>query len=231
MTTIGHNSAQFAAQIEALEEAAARLSKVDATNAGAARDAIADEVKVRKALDAAKADEKRPHLDANSEIEARYKPLLARAADAAAKIKKALTAYLNAEEAAARAKVEAARLAAEQERKRAQEAAKQAEEADDDPFARFDAEEAARKAQEAEKQVVAPARINVSGQETGAPALSLRTNYDVAVTDGAKLVAHFASNPTLIEEARKLAKAQVRAAKGHDCGIPGIEVVAERKVA
>jgi type I site-specific restriction endonuclease len=77
-----------------------------------------EELRIRKALDAAKAEEKRPHLDANAAIEARFKPKLTAISEAVKAVTAALTKFMLAEEARLRAEAEAKRKAAARSRGR-----------------------------------------------------------------------------------------------------------------
>jgi len=224
---MGEGLAALKARLEALTEGAKRTlaAPVTAETAGAVRDLQADAVKLGKDIEAQRRSEKKPHEDAAKAVDGEFRPVGEAVDKIAAAVKAALTAWMLAEEKRRRDEELAARKAAEDARKAAEEAAKA-----DDPFEAFDAghDKAKAEAQAAEAAKLAQSRVRVGAVESGAKAASLRTYWDVTVADGPALVSHFAESPTLIEEARKLAAAQVRAAKGAACGIPGI-TINERK--
>lgn len=199
--------------------------KLDEEGARLVRDLLADEVNVRKKLESAKADEKRPHLEANTAIEAKFKPILAKLAIAAGILKAALTAHIRAEEARREAEAaEARRVAAEAEK-----AAAAADEGDD-PFDAFEKREAAAAAGEAASEAAGRAeKVLVGGVESGARATGLRTSYEVEVTDAAALVAYYAKRREVIDLCAGLAKTEARAAKGQ-ADIPGVAIKTVRKV-
>ena len=238
---IGHNiGAGFEALTEeakALIEKCSRLAgeEINAANAGIIRDAIGDEVKLRKKLDNAKGDEKRPHLDANAEIEARYKKVLSQIADAATALSKRLKAFIEAEEQKRREEAERIRKAAEEEARKAAEAAAALATAEPDPFETFDAQQAEDAAKEAQAKAaeaakVAAERVRVTSAEGDFRATSLKSTWSARVTDAAALVAHYASRQSVIEAALACANAEMRTSKGQAI-IPGAVAHEERKIA
>jgi len=239
---IGHNiGAGFEALTEeakALVEKCSRLAgeEINAANAGIIRDAIGDEVKLRKKLDNAKGDEKRPHLDANAEIEARYKKVLSQIADAATALSKRLKAFIEAEEQKRREEAERIRKAAEEEQRKAAEAAAALATAQEpDPFEQFDADQARKDAEAAKERADAAAkaaaeRVRVASAEGNTRATSLKSTWSAELTDAAALVAHYATRQSVIEAALALANAEMRNTKGQ-AQIPGVKAHEERKVA
>lgn len=197
---------------------------VTADNAAQFRDLIAMGGDIEKKIEARRKAEKQPHLDAGKAIDSAHATLAEPIIKGREFLKKALGAFMLAEERRRREEAERAEREAAEARKAAEEAAKTGP----DPFATFDAEQAEKVAQEASK--VARAPVNVSGLESSRAA-GLRTYWQVDVTDGPALVKHFAASPHMIEEARKLAAAQVRATKGDACGIPGIKIIEDKRVA
>ncbi len=148
MSLIGDNNppgpdAVFRSRIVTLNKRLANLLKMEATEAVAAalRDVVADARKLELDLEAAKKTDKQPHLDANTAIEAEYRPLVSTAGEIKAEARKALDAFLKAEED--RLEREAAETLRRAEEALAKAAVVQAE-AEEDPFA--DPEEAARAA-------------------------------------------------------------------------------------
>lgn len=228
---IGHNVGSgldaLRARAEALKEQAARALAQPVTHETAAsvRDVQAEATKLGKDIEARRREEKKPHEDEAKAVDARFKPVGESVAKLLEAARAALTAFMLAEEKRKREEEAAARRAAEEARKAAEAAAKEA-----DPFSAFDAQQEKEAAEWAAAEAVklASVRTQVAGHEAARVA-SLRTSWIVGVTDGPALVRHFANSPTLIEEARKIAAAQVRAAKGADCGIPGISITEEKK--
>ena len=208
-------------------------SKAPVTEEGAKdlRALQAEEVKLRNALDKKREAEKKPHLDAGRAVDAQYNGEIANVKSAIKPITLALTKFLEAEEAKARAAAEAARKAAAEEAARAAEFAAQAA-AEEDPFDAFDAEEASRKS-EAEAASLArvaatPVKVNVAGSD-GSRAASLRTvGYLVTVTDASALVAHFAERQEFLDFAIELARREATFRKGA-VTIPGCTITADRR--
>lgn len=195
-----------------------------ADNAAQFRDLIAMGGEIEKKIEARRKAEKQPHLDAGKAIDGAHAALAEPITKGRDYLKKALGKFMLAEEQRRREEAERARREAEEARKAAEAAAQSGP----DPFADFDAKQAEEVAQEATKAARAP--VNVSGLET-ARAAGLRTYWLIDVTDGPALVKHFAESPALIEEARKLAATMVRSAKGAPCGIPGIKITEDKRVA
>jgi septal ring factor EnvC (AmiA/AmiB activator) len=204
---------------------------VSAETAPKLRTLQGEELKLRKRLDAARVEEKAPHMEAARSVDARYQPMISQVQDAVKAVTRALTAYLEAEEAKARAAAAAARKAAEEEQRRAAELAAQAQ-AEEDPFEAFDTGEAARKA-EAEaaalaRQAAAPVKVNVTSTD-GGKAAGLRTvGWIVEVDDPSALVAHYADRIEFLELAKKCAAADAKASKGQ-AKIPGCKFIADRR--
>lgn len=210
------------AEVEDFKERCRAWFNTEATadNAPKFRDLIALGGEIEKKIETRRKSEKQPHLDAGKAIDSAHALLAEPVAKGRDYLKKALGKFMLAEEQRRREEAERARREAEEARKVA--------EVEPDPFASFDAKKAETVAHDAAK--VARGPVNVSGIEAQRAA-GLRTYWIVDVTDGAALVQHFASSPHMIEEARKLAAAQVRAAKGADCGIPGISITEDKRVA
>lgn len=193
----------------------------------------AEEVKLRKKLDAIRVEEKAPHLEASRAVDAKYQPLIAQVQDAVKAVTRALTAFLEAEEAKRRAEAEEKRRKAQEEAERAAALAKAAEQ-EADPFDAFDKAEEARKT-EAEavslhRQAAEPVKVNVTGLD-GGRAAGLRTvGWIVEVEDPAALVAYYAHRTEFLELAKKCAAAEAKATKGQ-AKIPGARLIADRRAA
>lgn len=110
----------------------------------AALDGLLDDFrKARKAADAERVIEKKPHDDAAAAVQTKWKPLLARCDAATDEIKRLLTPYRTAKQKAKDDAARKVREEAEAAQKRAQEALQQS----DDLEARFAAEEDLKHAQ------------------------------------------------------------------------------------
>lgn len=150
----GHNNPPpaetFALHIEELFStvSGSTASPVTTDEQEAALDALLDDVRqARKDADQQRAAEKKPHDDAAKAVQAVWKPLLDRCDAAATEIKKALTPYRTAKQAA---KDEAARLAREEAARKLQEA-QDAIRRSDDLEERFAAEAMLKQASKLEK--------------------------------------------------------------------------------
>jgi len=206
--------ADFEHEIGALKMEAEAFDGVEITayNAPAVRDIIARATALSKKVEAARKAAKQPHLDAGKAIDAEYKVPLASITDLATLGKRLLQPFLIAEQRRAQEEAEAAR--------------KKAEALRDDAML---AERAEQQAKVATKAAEASGRVQ---SHSGlARAASLRTRRFATVTDGPALVAHYASHPSMVEEALRLANADIRAAKGEPITIPGVRVEEVQEVA
>lgn len=211
------------AEVEDFKERCREWFRVEATaeNAPKFRDLIAMAGEIEKKIESRRKAEKQPHMDAGKAVDAMHAALVSPVSTARDYLKKSLGKFMLAEEARRREEAERARREAE-------EARKAAEVEKDDPFATFEAKQAETVAQDAAK--IARGPVNVSGMEA-TRAAGLRTYWLVEVVDPSLLVAHFDTAPAVIEEARKLAQAMVRASRGDACGIPGIKITEDKRVA
>lgn len=221
-------------EIHLLAEAAETIGAVtDEASAQRARTLLADALRLRKSIKAEHEAEKRPHLEAGRQVDAKWGALSDSVVAAEKPINAALTRWVIAEQAKRdAAAAELKRAAAEAaEKARALAAAEAAN--DDDMFAGADAaaaKQAARVAAITAQEFAADKRVRVADAEGTARSASLRKSWAVEVIDGPALVAHFAGSRALIEEAARIATAQVKAAKGNPSGIPGIRVIETVKV-
>jgi hypothetical protein len=212
--------------VDALRLDIEAMPEVNAETAPAIRDLLARTGEAAKKVESARKEAKEPHLEAGRQVDASFKPLLDTLAGLKDAINRPLAAFLKAEQDRQRAEAEAARKAA-------QEAAEFSRQFEDDPEiaarAKAFAEQKAKAADAMSSQADNAGRI---GSATGTSrAAALRTYRRAEVEDAAKLVAHFASHPDVIDAALKAANAALRAAKGEDIQIPGVRVVEETKVA
>jgi hypothetical protein len=236
---IGHNSGDvsLAEEIaEAREQAMGWLGKTpiaDKVTADMAANYRARLLDLSKKADSEREGKIRPHLDAQKTINAEYKPLVDGAKADADKIRGALSAYLAAEEAKARA--EAERKAREENERRMAEWKRQQEEA---AAARAEAEKARQAAQEAEipppppepmpeppsPVFVAPEPVKLqAGGQRGKKA-SLRTLTRYELTDYAAALAHCKDHADVRAAVEKVAFAQVRAG----AAVPGVRSYEEK---
>ncbi|GAA0729847.1 hypothetical protein [Sphingomonas japonica] len=182
----------------------------------AALDGLLDNARdARKAADAARADEKRPHDEAAKAVQTKWKPLLERCDLATAEIKRLLTPYRVAKQAA---KDEAARKAREEaaaKEKAAQDALRQS----DNLQTRFAAEE----------QIKQASKLKAVANKVDRSATGLRTSYVVEMVD-ALAYARWAwtnRNEQYLAMLCELASAEGRGADA----IPGLKLNIERKAA
>lgn len=209
----------FAEEIESLKARAEAFDEITDANAGEASDLIKLAGKLAKDIDAKRAEEKKPHLDAGREIDGTYNPLVERAKKSTASLAARLTAYISEQKRKAEeARREAERKAAE-EAERARRLANDALLADDAAAAAKAAENEAKLVAAEEKQAA-----NVKGSE-GFRASGLRTVRKAKITNATMLVTFYMARPEVIELCERLANADIRAAKGAPVAIPGIEVV------
>lgn len=182
---IGHNAPPpFEAHSLHIEDLFALVSgtvatgKVETDEQEAALDGLLDDLRAaKKAADAERASEKRPHDEAAKAVQSKWKPLLDRCDMAADEIKALLTPYRTAKQ---KAKDEAARKAreeAETKQKAAQEALRQS----DDLEARFAAEEELKQAQ----------KLAATANKIDRSATGLRTYWEAEITDRREALKHY----------------------------------------
>ena len=203
---------------EYMETAAAWLAKTKVDSkplADQAGNFAAELSKLAKAADDDRDTKIRPHLDAQREINAKYKPILDEVKTLIASIKRATEAFLKAERDRIRAEEEA-RYEAERkahEAEVARIAAEQAKLERDDPIAAYTSPEPELppppKPPEEAKVLVGGAR----GKRMG-----LRTVTEYTVTDYDALLKHVARNPKVVETVESVGKALAKAG----AQVPGI---------
>jgi len=228
---VGHNNPpapedQFRFEIDALKEKVEAFPDVTADNAGEANDLIRLCGNLAKEIDKTRKAEKQPHLDAGRAVDNTFMPLADEAKKAPDGLKARLSAHLREQERIAReAAAEAARIAEEERLKAEAEKAVSmpADEAEIEKQAEIAEIKATAAAAEAEK-----ARTAKGSQ--GLMASGLRTKREVVITDPIGLVRHFHKHPEVVECCLRLAKAQVRAARGGDVNIEGIAIKEVREL-
>lgn len=179
-----------------------------------------------KDADKARAEEKKPHDDAAKAVQAKWKPLIDRAALAADACKKALAPWLEKKEVAARAAAEAARKEAEEKAKAAAEAMRQADATD--LAAREEAEAKVLDAKRAEAEAARAEKVRPTATG-GARATTLRTSYRPELVSPAVALRHYVKvRPDEIKAClQRLAEVDVRNGART---LPGFTIHEERTV-
>lgn len=213
-------------QLEGLKDRVTQWSQteINGENAGALRDLIGDIKNVAKAAEKDRKATKEPYLEQGRKIDKDFKPVASLADDFVKPLTRALSEFMALEERRRREEAERARIEAEK-KAAAAEALKEDEFAGD--FAQAQAEQAEVVAKRAER---AADNTSVKGSDSDR-AMGLRTYRKAKIINGAMLVGHFANNPDVIALCEKLANAEIRAAKGGEVSIPGIEIVEEKRAA
>lgn len=209
--------------LQATAQEAPRFNELTNDTAGAVRDFIGNVARIGKEAEASRKSLKQPHLDAGRTIDESFKPVVVLVDQIVKPLKKQLSDFLAEQERIKREVAEKARKEAEA---KAALAAKVKEDEFIGDFAEQEAEKAAKDAKYAE---LLAEQNNVKG--TSDRAMGLRTYRKANVVNAAMLVGHYASNPDVIALCERLANAEIRAARGGEVSIPGIEIVEERKVA
>lgn len=197
---------------------------VNPNNAGTLRDLIGRIKDVTKEAEKDRKAIKEPYLEQGRKIDASFKPVSSMADSLIAPLNRMLTDFLKAEEARKRQEAEEARKKAEAE-------ARAAQALKDDEFVGAEIAERAKQSEIEAKRAAREAENNrVAGMESDR-AMGLRTYRKAKVVNAAMLVGHFANHPEVVALCERLANAQIRAAKGGDVSIPGIEIIQDQKVA
>lgn len=239
---IGHNRppaydeeavAALLAEAERIADAAGEWAKAKIeteTKAGELKDFLDAARKRLKEIDKRRTEDKKPHLEAGKAVDAAYKRITDVIERAGTLAKAPLEAYLKEQQKIAeerrRAEQEAARKAAEEAERERQIAERNANAA-----AMVEAEEKAAQAAAAQKAAEAERKLKVSSATgTGSKSTSLRTVRSARITNINQAMLHYRGHSDLIDCITRLANADVRAAKGAQITIPGIEVIEEQKL-
>lgn len=184
----------------------------------------------QKATDEDRKADKKPHDDAGKKVQAAYNPIIEKLKKAVERVTPMQTAWLTKLEEQRRAE---ARRAEEEARRAEAEAARLAQQAEarNDIAGEAEAEEAAKRAAEMKKDAagLAKKRAQVKSATGGGRTTSLRTVRSAKITNVRMLFMHYQAHPDVAECLKRLADAEIRAAKGAPVNIPGIEVIEERK--
>lgn len=194
---------------------------------------------LRKEVDKARRDLKKPHEDAAASVDQQFRPLLDLVDRAYKAMGEKLTAYLQEQQ----------RLAEEERRRQADEARQRREEAEAAALrareeasraggnalqAEQEAEAAARLAAQAEQEARKPVKVQIRG-DFGRRAAGLRTTWKAEVVDQKAALRHYGKHPKVQEAALaaalELANAEARVSKREDAAPPGFKFFADSKAA
>jgi hypothetical protein len=224
----GHNSGTLSLPEEiddAATHALAWLHKngiADKTAADTAANWRARLLDLSKQADKQRETEKRPHDEASKAVQAKWKPVVETATDAANRLRDALTAWMRAEDARARAELEAKRREAEEAARKQREATEVARreaeaknlppppEPEDVPLPFVEPE---------------PVRVQAGGQRGRKAGLRTITKY--VVTDYAAALAHVKDHPDVRAAVEKVSAQQAKAG----ASVPGVETLTEQVAA
>ena len=223
--SMGHNSGALSLPEEiadAVQSALDWLRKTkisDKTSADMAANFRARLLDLSKQADKQRDAEKRPHLEAGRAVDAKYKPVIDEADNAASALRDALTVWMRAEESRQSAEAEARRKSAEEEARKARVAAEAARQS---AIAAMPVE-ARGSLPEPEPEpelpmfVPEPVKVQAGGQRGRKTGLREVTRY--TVTDHAAALAFFAGSDAVKELVQKLAEQASKAG----ATVPGVE--------
>ena len=230
--TIGDNSGDLSL-VEQLGEYVARSLEwlksaqiTDKKTADQAANRRAEILKQAKAVEKEYEVKAAPHDEALAALKAEYKPTLKNADEANKSLRRALDAFANAEqerlEREQRAKYEAERKATEAARRAIED--QRAKQMRDDPIAALTSAEPELPMPPPPPE---PVRVTLGGQS--GKVAGLRTYWEAEITDHAAALQHYANHPDVVALVQKLAKADVKNAKG-SITIPGVRPYEDRRV-
>lgn len=194
---------------------------------------------LRKEIDKARRDRKKPHEDAADAVDQQFKPLLDLIDRAYKAMGERLTAYLQEEQRKAN---EERRRQAEEAQRRRQEADEAAQRAREEATrtggnalqAEQEADAAARLAAEAEKEAAKPVKVQLRG-DFGRRAAGLRTTWRAEVVDEKEALKTYGKHPVVraaaLKAALELATAEAKVAKRADAAPAGFKFIADQKAA
>lgn len=215
--TIGDNSGDLSLMEQLrdyMETARSWLQSTEVTNkltCDQAGNYAAELTKLKGRLDKERDSKVRPHLDAQRDINAEYKPTIDEADKLSKDIKRAATAFMQAEkrrlEEEQRRKYEAERKAAEEARKAAAAAATPVEDVPEPP------------------PPPQPVKVNAGGQR--GRRMGLRTFTEYVVEDYAAALAFAKDSDEVRSAVEKVCKAAAKAGQN----VPGVTVIKEERAA
>lgn len=239
---IGHNKGPvfntevvdaFTAEATEIADAASEWANVEITTetkAGELKDFLDTARAKLKEIEDRRKVEKQPFLDAGREVDAAFKKVTGIIEQAGKLAKTPLEAFLREQQRIAdekrRAEQEAARKAEEEaERER------QIAERNRNAAAMAEAEEKRKEAEEAAKAAEKERRARVaSATGTGANRTGLRTIRSARIKNINQAMLHYRERAELAEVITRMANADIRAAKGAEITIPGIDIIKEQKL-
>lgn len=213
-------------------EAWGRHGVNDAGDAEKMNDFISGARRLYKRIDEARVTEKKPHDEAAAAVQAKYKPLLTSIEKAAAAAKTLLTSYMQRLE---REQAEQRRREAEEAAKAEAEARAKAEAAQEsgDMVGATEAEEAAKAAAKQAAKASDPksSAARVGSASGSARSMGMRTVREAKISNLPLALAHYKKHPKIEATILEIANAEIRASKGEEIEIPGVEIVETRRVA
>jgi hypothetical protein len=224
--------AAMAAEIEdrcaqAEQWLAAHANITTQTDSNLARNMQAQILALGKKADADREAEKRPYLEAERAVDAKYKPLTALAKAACEKLRIAFESFMIKEELRlkkeAQEKYERECAAAEAERARIE--AERAKKLRDDPVAALTDEPP-----EMPEPPLAPEPVKVTAGGGVGRKAGLRTTHVPQIEDFQATLLHFADHPDVRDVIDKIVRGLVKTSKG-TAQIPGVKIVQERRAA
>lgn len=206
------------------------LDKVDTEErAEKLNDFLAGAKKLKGQIDKARKDDKRPHMDAGTAVDAAYNGLAATLTKVDAAVRPKLDAFMEAErKKALAAKAEEERIAREA-REEAERKAKLAAENENDLRAQQEAEDAAKAAEKTEKKAKKEVKTQVGSATGGGRTASFRTYREAKIVALPQVFLHYRERPEVHDLLKRLADADIRAADVDHTKIPGIEITETRK--
>lgn len=180
-------------------------------------------------IEARRVEEKAPFLQAGKQIDAAFNSVKELASRSETTVKQLLEAYMQAKEAAAREEQRKAEEAARKEREEAERKAREAE-SRNDLVGQQEAEKAKEAAEEKAAEAEKPVKARVESATGGGRTAALRTTRYAKITSINSALLYYRRKPELTDLILRLANAEIRAAKGAEITIPGIEIITERKL-
>jgi hypothetical protein len=189
--------------------------KLDADTAERCRDFIAGAKKLLSEAESERKIEKAPYLAACERVDEDWSSIKMMISDVVKEAEPKLKAYLDEIRAQQQREQEAAAKVAEEAREKAAAAAAAAAAATT-PSERIIAEQQQRDAERDAKlndKIANAAPVKVASATGLANAASLRTTWDVELTDPVRAVMHYRNDPEVLELVKKLAKRELAAVK------------------
>ena len=194
-----------------------------------ANDFLSGARQIFKEIEERRKAEKQPFLDAGREIDAAFNRVKETVERAANLVKPLVETFLREQEAKERARKAEEGRKARAEAQAAERARKQAEERND-VMGQQEAEERADAAREAEAEAQKAESAKLDSATGGGKRTALRTRRYAEITNVNQAMLHYRAHPELTDTLLRLARADIRSAKGKAIKIPGFEIMEERKL-